>query len=124
VKRDWDVIRDVLIEVESLDFASRGQLSFDEAEGPDDVRIAMGILLWKGQFIEGIEASSMAGTCVMTPDLTWAGHDLLDTLRSKPVWDRVKATAKEKGLELTFETVKALAKIALDYVIKQGGTTP
>jgi hypothetical protein len=27
---------------------------------------------------------------VAMPNLSWQGHDLLDTLRSKPVWDRIK----------------------------------
>lgn len=59
---------------------------------------------------------------MLGPELSWAGHDLLDTLRSKPVWERIKTTAKEKGPELTFDAVKALVKVALEYVIKQGGT--
>ena len=51
------------------------------------------------------------------PNLTWQGHDLLDTLRSKPVWEKIKTTAREKGIELTFEAVKALGKLALQSVL-------
>ncbi len=47
----------------------------------------------------------------------------MDTLRSEALWERIKATAKEKGLQLTFDTVKALGKLALEYVTKQGGWT-
>ncbi|WP_079744105.1 DUF2513 domain-containing protein [Pseudomonas aeruginosa] len=49
--------------------------------------------------------------------LTWAGYDLLDTIRSKAVWERIKSTAQDKGIELTFDAVKALGKYALDWVI-------
>ena len=53
---------------------------------------------------------------MICPDLTWQGHDLLDTLRSKPVWERIKTTAKDKGIELTFDAVKVLGKMALDAI--------
>jgi hypothetical protein len=51
------------------------------------------------------------------PASTWAGHDLLHTLRSKTVWQRIKTTAKDKGIELTFDAVKSLGKVAVDWVI-------
>jgi hypothetical protein len=40
-------------------------------------------------------------------------------LRSKPVWERVKATAQEKGIELTFDTVITLGKAAVAWVFAQ-----
>jgi Hypothetical protein (DUF2513). len=49
--------------------------------------------------------------------LTWQGHELLDTIRSKAVWERIKTTAKEKSIELTFDSVKALGKLALEWVL-------
>ena len=66
------------------------------------------------------EISTQRFGALLSPELTWQGHDLLDTLRSKALWERIKTTAKEKGIELTFDTVKALGKLALDYVLKQG----
>jgi hypothetical protein len=39
--------------------------------------------------------------------LTMRGHDLLDTIRSKPV----------SGVELTFDAIKALAAVALPQVL-------
>lgn len=122
MKRDWDVIREVLIEVEGLDSDRRNSFSYNESGGQDASKVAHALLLWKAGFLEGMDAGSMGGAALLSPDLTWQGHDLLDTLRSKPVWDRIKSTAKEKGLELTFDTVKALGKMALDYVLQQGGS--
>ena len=121
MKRDWDVIRDVLIEVESLDGAARHQFGYSEGGDQDPARVAQALLLWKAGFIEALDAGAMDGAAILAPELTWAGHDLLDTLRSKPVWDRIKTTAKDKGIELTFDAVKSLGQLALDYVLKQGG---
>lgn len=123
MKRDWDVIRGVLIEVEALSEQDRDTFGYglgDEHAGDDPAKSEHALLLWKAGFIEAIDASTLAGPAILSPELTWQGHELLDTLRSKPVWERIKSTAKEKSLELTFDVVKALGKVAVDYVMKQG----
>lgn len=120
MKRDWDVIRDVLIEVEALGEAERNTFGYgvgDEHEGEDKTKSEQALLLWKGGYIEAIDTGTMAGAAILSPELTWAGHDLLDTLRSKPVWERIKKTAAEKGLELTFEAVKSLGTLALKSIV-------
>ncbi len=119
MKRDWDVIRDVLIEVESLSPERRNSFTYAENAGQNASKVEHALLLWKAGFLEGMDASAMGGAVLLCPELTWQGHDLLDTLRSKPVWDRIKTTAKEKGLELTFDTVKFLGQMAPEYVLKQ-----
>lgn len=122
MKRDWDVIREVLIEVEALSEQERNSFGYglgDECGG-DPVKKEHALLLWKAGFVEAIDAGTMAGPAIMSPELTWQGHDLLDTLRSKAVWERIKTTARETGIELTFDAVKAIGKVALDYVLKQG----
>lgn len=118
MKRDWDVIREVLIEIEALSEQERN--TFDYCIGDDPAKGDHALLLWKAGFIEAIDVGTTAGPAILSPELTWQGHDLLDTLRSKAVWERIKTTAKEKGIELTFDAVKAIGKIALDYVLKQG----
>jgi hypothetical protein len=59
------------------------------------------------------------GPGLMSPELTWEGHELLAMLRSKPVWEKIKSTAQEKGIELSFDTVVALDKAAVAWVIAQ-----
>ncbi|ERY33668.1 TPA: DUF2513 domain-containing protein [Pseudomonas aeruginosa] len=118
MKRDWDTIRDVLIEVEVLDSARHENIQYGPASESDEPqKDAHGVLLWKAGFIEGIDASDMDGDAVLAQGLTWAGHDLLETIRSKAVWERIKSTAKDKGIELTFDAVKALGKTALAAII-------
>lgn len=124
MKRDWDVIREVLLEVEALREDDRHRVTYglgEEHSAEDQTKSAQALLLWKAGYLDGMDAGTMAGPAILAPELTWAGHDLLDTLRSKPVWDRIKATAKDKGIELTFDAVKSLGQLALDYVLKQGG---
>lgn len=123
MKRDWDVIREVLVEVEALSELERSSFGYglgDERVGDDPAKSEHALLLWKAGFIEAIDGGTMAAPAILSPHLTWQGHDLLDTLRSEAVWERIKTTAREKGIELTFDAVKAIGKVALDYVLKQG----
>jgi len=46
-----------------------------------------------------------------------SGHDLLDTMRSAGMWETIKSTAKTKGIELTFDAVKALGALALNKTL-------
>lgn len=120
MKREWDVIREVLIEIETLDEPARYKATYgvgDEHEPETYAKARQALLLWKAGFIEAVDASTLAGPAILSPALTWQGHDLLDTLRSKPVWERIKKTAEEKGIELTFDAVKALGKAALAAIL-------
>lgn len=118
MKRNWDVIREVLIEVEALDQSKHQTIDYCPACGDGDPSKAMhAILLWRAGFVRGVDASNVSGAAVMADALTWQGYDLLETMRSKDLWERIKATAREKGLELTFDTLKAIHKVALGAIL-------
>lgn len=116
MKRDWEVIREVLTEIEALDGSKHQPITYGP-ESEDASKAAHGFLLWEAGFIRGVDATTYDGKAVVAEDLTWAGHDLLETIRSKVVWERIKTTAKEKGIELSFDAVKALGKAALAAII-------
>jgi hypothetical protein len=123
MKRDWDLIREVLIEVEALSDTQRVPFQYGTDPNADDaakLRASHAALLLDQGYLTGkkIQFQERTWPMVAMPNLSWQGHDLLDTLRSKPVWDRIKTTAKEKGIELTFDAIKALGKLALDAVVR------
>ena len=115
MKRNWEVIRQVLIAVE--------EDKFDElVKGANqaDIVIQNTELLLVADFLKGsYEYLSLDSTekTLVVDGLTWKGHEFLDTIRSKPVWDKIKSTALEKGLELTFDTIKKLSVVALKMII-------
>ena len=120
MKRDWDVIREVLTEIETAPSSERTNLTYGvgpeyPTEGASKGEHAL--LLWKAGFISAIDITTYGGHAILSPELTWQGHELLDTVRSKAVWERIKTTAHEKGIELTVDSVKALGKMALDWVL-------
>jgi len=114
MKRDWDVIRQVLAEIEDDD---RERLTYGDRE--DRIKTGHAFLLRDAGFLSGIDASTMDGRALLTPKLTWEGHELLAAMRSKPLWERIKHAARDKGIELSFAAVVALGKVALASLIEQ-----
>lgn len=123
MKRDWEIIRDLLIEIEELPEQERAGFSYKTDPKKDDAanaKAAHAVLLADAGFLTGANTGFLDGSRVLlAPNLNWEGHELLDTIRSKPVWERIKSTAQEKGIELTFDTVIALGKAALTWIISQ-----
>ena len=116
MKRDWDVIRMVLSEVEELSAKNFESITYEVSED-ETSKSEHAFLLWQAGFIQGIDASTMDGACVLAQGLTWSGHEILDTIRSQPLWEKIKSTAFEKGIELTFESVRAIGSVALRSVL-------
>ena len=113
MKRDWEIIRKVLIAVEDDNYDK-----YLEDSENDEAIIKNTALLIQAKFVDGKVLSSLdEDVDVLVNDLTWQGHELLDTIRSKPVWDKIKSTSIDKGLELTFDTVKALGAKVIELII-------
>lgn len=140
MKRDWDLLREQLLAIEEdKDFktAILGGIP-DKPEWTDDKTEAEYVavlteyqraetrvmghleLLVDNGYVDGVKIHRGSGTFfygLSEPRLTMAGHDLLDTMRSEPLWDKIKSTAKTKGIELTFDTIKGLAGFALKSLL-------
>ena len=137
MKRDWDLIRAQLTAIEEdADFKTAvlggptdtpewkdGQ---DESDYVKELKSHQEIesrifghleLLVQNGFVTGVEViRSLDGAfhySISAPHLTMAGHDLLDTMRSETLWATIKSTAKTKGLELTFDSIKALGALVM-----------
>lgn len=132
MKRDWDLIRKQLTDVEE------GNDLFSEIP-PEPIwenqewdtyekqlkehRAIEGRifghfeLLVNDGYIDGLQvvrsADGLFSYGLHSPRLTMTGHDLLDTMRSATIWEKIKTTAKTKGIELTFDAIKALGALAL-----------
>jgi hypothetical protein len=118
MKRDMDLIRELLLKIEA------GQNTF--APISSDMAAALGIpieepmsreaaerlaghleLLEQGGLIE-IEARMGAGTYHIGA-ITWAGHDFLDSVRDPKIWEKTKSGAEAAG-GFTVDLLKDLAK--------------
>jgi DNA-binding HxlR family transcriptional regulator len=112
MKRDFDLLRQILLTAENLPPESSLSNSKLLIEGySPDVISAHVQLLHEAGFI----AASISKEIGPVPRgfhvyrLTWSGHEFLDAIRDTEVWRKTKATAASKGAALTFELVKAIA---------------
>jgi hypothetical protein len=118
MKRDLDLIRLLLLEIEKQDEAFSSEAL--DVPGYDSRQIAYHIgLLKDAGFIDATSDKHLPGghRTFTIWAITFAGHDYLDAVRHSKVWQRVKDGAKQAGVSLTVALVKGLAeKIAAQLV--------
>lgn len=108
MKRDWDVIRKILIAVEDLpDRASSVKESDLEDVDAEDAYHHILIMIEAG-FIEGNEGARQGGKSVYARRLTWQGHELLESIRNQSKWNALKRYAREHSIEPTLSGINAV----------------
>ncbi|PKM08832.1 MAG: hypothetical protein CVV17_01115 [Gammaproteobacteria bacterium HGW-Gammaproteobacteria-7] len=113
MRRNWDCIRAILEASEALEdgvLLAPGILpGFSEDQVVGHIR-----LLEEAGLVEGYPKGPGA---MFVRRLTWNGHEFLSVLRSKTLWARVKTEAKDRGLALSFDLVRALASKFINDLI-------
>lgn len=128
MKRDFDLIRNILSFVETLkpgshaiDHSFTDYLKLDK-DYDRDVILEHVNLLYEEKFIDGKvcrDQFSNLITSVCVTRLTWKGYDFLDATRDNTIWNKAKNTILKPTVSLTysllFEWLKqeAKAKIGL-----------
>ncbi len=112
MKRDWELIRRLLIFIEES--GSQHLLSEDiGVDSPDRVYYHLDQMI-QGGLINGSRSTySHGGGVVVVTGITPKGHDFIEQIRGETVWNKTKSLIKEKGLDLTCETIKAGAAAAI-----------
>lgn len=116
MKRNWDLIRSILLKLESQSEA-RGSL-FDGFTGFDSETVSYHFkLLQSAGLIEAIDYSSLNEMSLIARSLTWQGHELLDKIRNDTVWNSLKTTIKSKSLDLSLDTIKQVAQTIISQML-------
>ena len=109
MKRDWDLIRAILIRTEqtrapeaALDASAFYDLHEDEAVVREHIRI-----LRDGGLIEG------PGSRPTVERITFAGYELLAVIRQESVMQRIRAAAVKVGGGIGYDSVKAIGTAVL-----------
>jgi hypothetical protein len=112
MKRDWDLIRAILMAVEA-EPAGRTVTASDVRTDATahSVRFHIRLLNEAGLLVAAVDTDGGFDSprYADIDRLTWEGYELLDAVRDDRAWQQVKATALSKGGGLTFEVLKALA---------------
>ena len=117
MKRDMDLARKILLEVEDKDDFSSWLVPDIEEYTKLEIYYHIKLLIQAG-LAEGKDLSSDSDEWVVET-LTSAGHDFLDASRNDTIWNKAKDSIKSKGLSLTFDLLKvALTKAVMSQLIK------
>jgi hypothetical protein len=121
MKRDWDCIRAILLALEDKGDTASALRPPDIKEFDEELTAYNMGLLTDHRLVEG-QCRSSAGynTICYLVSMKWSGHELLDTLRSQTLWNRIKAVARERAVPLSFDAVKLLGAEALKGLIGSG----
>jgi DNA polymerase III psi subunit len=121
MKRDWDIIRDVLLAMEASSSATV-YLRPDQLPQHDAQAVSYNMwLMNEAGLVNGRFRLSSSGdgkidaaTVLM---MTNAGHELLNTIRNETAWSKIKDTFKTKGLDMTFDLVLTVGKKVMEAML-------
>lgn len=119
MQRNWELVRAILIRLEAQpEPNSHVEPDAFPPHAPEVVSYHINLLRQAGLVLGDEYSNSSAPYYFVATSLTWAGHEFLDAVRRDTVWARVKTTARDKGLDLSFEVIKISAKLAIEHLLK------
>jgi hypothetical protein len=109
MKRDMDLVRDILLKAESI--PAGPPILYRVGEVEDLVLLHHLEMLIEAGLLRGKISRSQGsrGDVIGISGLTWEGHEWIETVRSDRVWDETKATLAANDGALTYELAKAVA---------------
>lgn len=136
MKRDWDVVRSILLGLEKEEDVFTRYIpegipeSLRKTKSDDEKHIYYRhyehvALLIEAGLVKGISAGiysdgqlpAIVFTAYQPYRLTWEGHEFLDAIRDANVWRSIKDTVANKGGSLTFDIIKELGVSLLKSAI-------
>ena len=117
MKRDLDLVREILLAVEESSEPVEPPL---EIEGYDLDLISYHVkLMEQADLIEAIYNEMRSGDIQVMSirSLTWEGHEFLDAARNETAWKEAKSTAKDKGVNLTFRLMQKMLTSVLESIL-------
>ena len=124
MKRDLDLVRQLLLQIEALPAGPPAQYRTSEIEDP--VLLAHFELVIGAGLVNGKIARSLGarGDVISISGLTWEGHEWIEMMRSQAVWNETKATLLEGAGALTYELTRAVAAKILRARLRLGDGSP
>lgn len=116
MKLKIECVKDVMEELESLPIGAHALADLPQSiqkHGPEDVLYTI-VKLSEANYINCIHSRRTDGYLHIDSiyDLTFSGHEFLNTIRDPSVWDRIRGVAGDAGSAC----LKALGDIALELL--------
>jgi hypothetical protein len=119
MKRNWDVIREILLRLEQKPADEHTlQLSSFPEDRKAEFSYHAELLLEAGLVEERMFKVVDPGPYdFMLNRLRWNGHEFLNATRNDTIWNKTKEFFVSKGVSMTFDLVKSVAvNISLAYL--------
>ena len=127
MKRDIEILRDILLECEKrpepivwvsdIDADEEGvYYGFGDAVRQEHFEL----LKEAGLVKEVFQSQSNEGPAKFGYRITWLGFDFLDAARSETLWARLKAEASKQGVTLTVQSAIAVMRSVATEILKVG----
>jgi YD repeat-containing protein len=112
-----DLVREILLEIESQPFTGEGLDLSIEGYTPEEITYHVMILCEAG-LIDSEVLSTFSGTDWRPTRLTWDGHEFLAAARDESRWKTATSTVLEKAGGLAFEVLRQLLmKLMMEQVL-------
>lgn len=140
MKRDMDLIRVILMDIEANENIN-GKFTISDADfgatGADRTALQYHLrLLMDAGYIEGKDLLQSAkdskldvhrmmveeGAPILVTRMTWDGHDFLDTVRDSKVWEKTKDALQGVGgvgIDTIKDVAKEIGKAVINYQVKK-----
>jgi hypothetical protein len=103
MKRDFDLIRRILHDIEKLPAGESLQgLEYSNDYDQETVDAHVELLIKKG-LIEGEILGGTGGSMTRVTGLTWTGHDFLDATKDDTIWAKARTTVLKPTVAITFD---------------------
>ena len=119
MKRDMDLVRLILLEIE--DKYSSTAIYDLAIDGYDTEMVAYHCkILYEAGLISDYKAQYADNEIYVfgVGSLTWNGNDFLEKIRDDSQWKKVKETITKKGLPLVIDTIKSVSNALISATVE------
>lgn len=115
MRRNMDLVREILIEVSKSDKeVSASEIAEKSSKYSLEEIIYNMKIMGEGNLINvHIDERGVGVVDVTVLDITWCGNDFLDSISSSEIWEKIKNNFSDKIINIPFDILTSLAKLYL-----------
>lgn len=117
MKLEYDSVRKLLLQIEESYSPEGGDLTFGSNTEPDRYYAAK--KLTEARFLKSYELfdSDDNQSLITVQEMTYWGHQFLESIRSDSVWAQVKSKISESGVSISISTIEKVAGKLIDSLL-------
>ncbi|MFU0524799.1 DUF2513 domain-containing protein [Gardnerella pickettii] len=115
MRRNMDLVREILIEVSKSDKEVRASDIAEKSSKYSLEEIIYNIkIMGEGNLINVyIDEREVGVVDAYIMDMTWHGNEFLDSISSNEIWEKIKNNFSDKIINIPFDILTSLAKLYL-----------